>query len=67
MYNCFHKYFLENKVLTLIWFSSWSFNWLAIIQLNDEIFEAFENNLYTPAVLIDLSKSFSNSGLHDIA
>ena len=28
-----------------------------IIQLEDQIFEAFENNLYTLGVFIDLSKS----------
>ena len=38
----------------------------AIIQLDYQIFEAFENNLYTPEVLIDLSKSLSNSESHDI-
>ena len=40
---------------------------LVIIQLDDQIFEAFGNNLYMPDVFIDLSKSLSNSRSHDIA
>ena len=69
MYNRFQKYFLENKS-----FDPQKFGFqigpstdLAIIQLNSQILEAFENNLYSPDLFIDLSKSLSNSGSHDIA
>ena len=59
MYNCFHKYFLENKIIDTkqIGFQVGHLTDLAVIQLDDQIFEAFENNLYTPGVFIDLSKS----------
>ena len=40
--------------------------YLSVLSGNNQIFEAFENNLYTSDVLIDISKSFSNSESHDI-
>ena len=69
MYNCFHKYFLENKSIDPIQFGFQvgHSTVLAIIQLDDQIFEAFENNLYRLDVFIDPSKGFSNSRSHDIA
>ena len=59
LYNLFHKYFLENKIIDPKQFGfqvAHSAD-LAIIQLDDQIFETFEKNLYTPGVFIDLSKS----------
>ena len=69
MYNHFHKYFLENKSIDpkQFGFQVGHSNDLAIIQINDQIFEAFENNLNSPGLFIDLSKSLSNSGSHDVA
>ena len=69
MCNRFHKYFLENKSIDLkqFGFQVGHSTDLAIIQLNDQTFEAFENNLYTPDVFIDLLKILSNSGSLDIA
>ena len=58
IYNHFHKYVLENTVLYPKQFGfevGYSADH-AIIQLDDQIFEAFENNLYTLGVFIDLSK-----------
>ena len=69
MYNHFHKWFLENKSIEPKQFGLrvGHSNDLAIIQLNDQIFEACKNNLYTPDVFIDLSKSLLNCVSHDIA
>ena len=68
MYNRFHKYFLEKKIIDpkLFGFHIGHSTALAIIQLDDQIFEAFQNNLYTLDVFIDLSKSLSNSRSYDI-
>ena len=58
IYNHFDKYVLQNTVLypkqlgIEVGYSTDH----AIIQLDDQIFEAFENNLYTLGVFIDLSK-----------
>ena len=69
MHNCCHKYFLENKIIDSKQFAFQVDHWsdVAIIQLDDQIFEAFENNLYLLDVFIDLSKNLSNSRSHDIA
>ena len=60
MCNCFQKYFLENKSIDLRQFDSQvgQSNDLAIIQLHDQIFEAFKINLYTPGVFIDFRIAF---------
>ena len=68
MYNRFHKYFLEKSIDP----KQFSFQFghsidLAIIQLDDYIFEALENILYTPDVFTDLSTSLSNSRSHEIS
>ena len=58
MYNRIQKYLLENKTIYLKQFG-FQFEHStdrAIIQVVDQIFEAFENNLYTLFVFIDLSK-----------
>ena len=59
MYNGFHKCVLENKILypKQFGFHVGHLTDHAIIQLDDQIFEAFENNLFTPGVFIDYSKS----------
>ena len=69
MYNHYHKYFLENKGIDLkqFGFQVGHSNDLASIQLTDQIFETFENNLYTPDLFTDLSKSLSDGGSHDSA
>ena len=56
MYNHFQKYFkiIDPKQFG---FQVDHFTDLSIIQLDDQIFESFENNLYTPRVFIDLSKT----------
>ena len=69
IYDHFHKYFSENKIIDPKQFGirvSHSTD-LAVIQLDDQIFENFKNNLYTLDVFIDLSKTLSNSRSHDIA
>ena len=58
MYNVFHKCILENKILYPKQFGfqlSYSTDH-TIIQLDDQLFEAFENNLFKPGVFIDYSK-----------
>ena len=69
MYNHFHKYFLENKNIDSkeIGFQMSHSTDLAIIQLDDQLFQASVNNLYTPDVFVHLSKSLSNSRSYDIA
>ena len=59
MYNRFQKCVLENKVLypKQFGFQVGHSTGHAIIQLNDQIFEAFVNNLFTLDVFIDYSKS----------
>ena len=55
MYNGICKYLLENKNL----YHKVCFQFdHSIIQFVDQIFEAFDNNLYTPGAFIDLSKAF---------
>ena len=59
MYNRFYKYLLENKTFCSKHFCfqvSHSTDH-AIIQLADQIFSAFKNNLYTLGVFNDLSKA----------
>ena len=58
MYNDFHKCVLENKILypKQFGFQVGQSTDHAIIQLDDQIFEALENNLFTPGVFIDYSK-----------
>ena len=59
-YNRIYRYLLENKILYPKQFG-FQFGHLTdptVIQLVDQIFEAFENNLYTMGVFIDLSKAF---------
>ena len=56
MYNRIYKYLLKNKILYSKQFG-FQFDHStdhAIIQLDDQIFEAFENNLYTLGVFSDL-------------
>ena len=69
MYNHFHKYFLENESIDPKEFACQvgHSNDLASIQLTDQIFETFENNLYTQDLFTDPSKSLSDGGSHDIA
>ena len=69
MYNHFHKYFLENESIDPkeFAFQVGHSNDLASIQLTDQIFETFENNLYMPDLFTDLSKRLSDGGSHDIA
>ena len=69
MYNHFHKYFLENKNIDpkQFGFQVVHSNDLASIQLTDQIFETFENNLYTQDLFTDPSKGLSDGGSHDIA
>ena len=59
MYNGFHKCVLENKILypKQFGFQVGHSTDHAIIQLDDQIFEAFENNLFTLGVFIDYSKN----------
>ena len=55
MYNRFHKYLAEKIFfLQTIWFSSLQPTGYAIIQLVDQIFEAFKNNLCTLGMFIDV-------------
>ena len=59
MYNGICKYLLENKNLYhKVCFQFDHSTDHAIIQFVDQIFEAFDNNLYTPGAFIDLSKAF---------
>ena len=60
MYNYFYKYLLENKILYPKQFGFQVRNSTdhAIIQLVDQIFQTFENNLYTLGRFIKLSKVF---------
>ena len=60
MHNRIHKYLQENKILypKQFGFQFGHSTDHAIIQFVDQIFEAFENNLYTLGVFIDLSKAF---------
>ena len=59
MGNGFHKCVLENKILYPKQFGFQVGHSIdhAIIELDDQVFEAFENNLFTPGVFIDYSKS----------
>ena len=59
MYNRFHKCVLLNKILYTKQFGFQVGHSTddKIIQLDDQIFEAFENNFFTPGVFIDYSKS----------
>ena len=59
MYNSFHICVLENTVLypKQCAFEVGYSTDHAIIQLDDQVFEAFENNLYTLGVFIGLWKS----------
>ena len=66
MYNHFQKYFKTIDPKQFGFQVDHSTD-LSIIQLDDQIFESFENNLYTPRVFIDLSKTLWNSRSHDIA
>ena len=60
MHNRIYKYLQENKILypKQFGFQFGHSTDHAIIQFVDQIFEAFENNLYTLGVFIDLSKAF---------
>ena len=60
MHNGIYKYLQENKILypKQFGFQFGHSTDHAIIQFVDQIFEAFENNLYTLGVFIDLSKAF---------
>ena len=60
MYNRIYKYLPRNKILypKEFGFQFGHSNGHAIIQFVGQIFEAFENNLYTLGVFIDLSKVF---------
>ena len=60
MYNRIYKYLLENKILypKQLDFQFGHSTDHVIIQFVDQIFEAFENTLYTLGVFIDLSKAF---------
>ena len=69
MFNYFHKYVLENTVLYPSQFSfevGYSIDH-AIIQLDSQILETFENNLYMLGVLTDLSKSLWKIRSYDVA
>ena len=60
MYNRFHKCVLENKILytnNLVFKLVILTTDHEIIQIDDQIFEAFENNLFTPGIFIGYSKS----------
>ena len=59
MYNRFHKYVLENKILypKQLGFHVDHSSDHAIIQFDNQIFETIENNLLRPGVFIDYSKS----------
>ena len=59
MYDLIYKCLLENKI---IYPNQFSFQFgfptdYAIIQIINQIFEVFENNLYTLGVFINLSKA----------
>ena len=59
MYTRFQKYVFENIILYPKQFGfqvGYSAGY-PIIQLDDQIFEAFENNLYTLGMFIDLPKN----------
>ena len=60
MHDGIYKYLQENKILFLkqFGFQFGHSNEHRIIQSVDQIFEAFENNLYTLSVIVDLSKAF---------
>ena len=68
-YNRFHKCVLEDKILYPKYFRFQVGHSAehAIIQLDDRIFEAFENNLFTLDMFIDYSKSLWKSRSHGIA
>ena len=64
MSNHIYKYLQENKILYPKQFG-FQFDHSTdhgIVQFVDQIFEAFENNLYTLCVFIDLSKAFDTIG-----
>ena len=69
MYNRFHKYFLGSRSIDpkQFYLQDGHSTDLAIIQLDDKIFEAFENNLYTPDVFIGLLSGLSSGGSHGVA
>ena len=60
MYSHFYKYLLENKILypKQLGLQIGHSTGHAIIQLVDQIFEAFENNSHTLGVFFDLLKAF---------
>ena len=60
MYNRICKYLIKHKIPhpRQFCFEFGYSNNHAIIQFVDQIFKAFENNLYTLGVFIDLSKDF---------
>ena len=57
----------QSSLHQIIWFSSGHSTDHAIIQLEGQIFEALENNLITPGMFFDYSKSLWKSRSHDIA
>ena len=58
MYSRFYKCVLENKVFQPKQFGFQVGHWTdhSVIPLDNQIFKAFENNLFTPGVYIDYSK-----------
>ena len=68
-YNHFHKCVLEDKILypKLFGFQVGHSTGHAIIQLDDQIFEAFVNNMFTRGIFIDYSKNLWKSRSYDIA
>ena len=60
MYSHFYKYLLENKIIypKQLGFQIGHSTGHVIIQLVDQIFEAFENNSHTLSVFFDLLKAF---------
>ena len=69
MYNRFRKYFLGSGGIgpRQFYLRDGHSTGLAIIQLDDWIFEAFESSLYTPDVFIGLLSSLSSGGSHGVA
>ena len=60
MYNCLYKYLIKNNILysEQFGFHNGHSTDHAAVQLVDQIIGSFENNKYTLAVFIDLSKAF---------
>ena len=66
MYNRLYKYLLQNNLFYEKQFGFQASNSTehAVIQLISQILDAFDENKYTPGILIDLSKVFDTVGTY---